>query len=200
MTHDAQVSREGAEGGVRAIAGLGNPGPEYLHTYHNVGMLSIPILASFLAPDVFPPGNAPSFSRYKDSFEYTKAGDLSFVKPLTFMNDSGRAVKEALRVLGASPSALAVAHDDSDLPLGAFKIVRGGGAAGHKGILSIIDHLGTDDFLRIRIGIRDPHEVHRKKAGDFVLSPIPPRDMETLEKVFVQIGEMLKEEEARRKE
>ncbi len=199
MTHPAQVDTEGTrkeqERGtaVTVIVGLGNPGPEYASTYHNVGMRALPALAAALAPNALPLEGGHGFSRYKDSFEYTKAGAFLFVKPLTYMNDSGRAVKDALRVLTAPPSALAVVHDDSDLPLGAFKIVRGGGAAGHKGILSIVDHLHTEDFLRVRIGIRDPHEVRRKKAGDFVLSPISPRDMDVLDEVFVKIGEALRE-------
>jgi PTH1 family peptidyl-tRNA hydrolase len=184
MTHNAQVN---------VIVGLGNPGPEYSMTYHNAGMLALPALAARLAPDdAGVDGSALAFARYKHLFEYARGDRWAFVRPLTYMNDSGRAVKEALRVLDAMPGALMVAHDDSDLPLGAWKIARGGGAAGHKGILSIVDHLGTNDFIRIRIGIRDPQEAERKKAGDFVLSPIGARERETLEKVFMEIAESLR--------
>jgi PTH1 family peptidyl-tRNA hydrolase len=180
MNTDAQV---------RVIVGLGNPDPDLLHTYHNAGMLALPFLARALAPD---DGAALSFKRYKDIFEYAAAGGYTFVKPLTYMNESGRAVAEALKVLKAGAADIAVAYDESDLPLGSFKIVRDGGAAGHKGILSIIDHVKTPDFVRIRIGVRDPQEERRRKAGDFVLSPISASDMRTLEETFSAIAAKLK--------
>ena len=104
------------------------------------------------------------------------------------MNDSGRAAKEALRVFKASPANLIVIHDDSDIEIGGFKRSQGGRAAGHKGIQSIIDHLGTEDFMRIRIGIREPDEARRKKAGEFVLSPISANHKKILERVFDEIG------------
>lgn len=179
MTHDTQA--------FRVIMGLGNPDPALLDTYHNAGMLALPAIAAALTGSEEP----LVFKRYKDLFEYAEADGISFVKPLTYMNDSGRAAKEALRVLKADPVALAVAHDDSDLPVGSFKIVRGGGTAGHKGIISIVEHLHTPDFLRIRIGIRDPREVHRKKAADFVLSSISPKDREALTAAFAEIGATL---------
>ncbi len=171
MIHDAQV---------RIVAGLGNPGPEYDRTYHNAGVLSLPFIAAELATDDGP----LAFIRYKKSFEYAKAGGWVFVRPLAYMNDSGAAVKDALKVFKAKPEDLAVAHDDSDLTLGSFKIVKGGGAAGHKGIRSIIEQIGTQEFLRIRIGIRAADETHRKKAGDFVLSTIAPAQMKVLEAAF----------------
>ncbi len=188
MTHNAQVN---------VIVGLGNPGPEYHMTYHNAGMLALPSLAARLAPDAAgPDGTDLTFTRYKRLFEYAIADGWAFVRPLIYMNDSGRAVKEALRVLDATPEGLIVAHDDSDLALGTWKIVRGGGgAAGHKGIISIIDHLGTPSFTRARIGIRDPRETHRKKAGDFVLSPIGAHEREALEKAFLEIAEALRTQE-----
>jgi len=170
---------------IRLVVGLGNPDPALIHTYHNAGMLFIAALAARLGDP------SPAFKRYKDSFQYAAAGPLTLVRPLTYMNESGRAVKDALKVLKAIPAQLAVAHDDSDLTLGSFKIVRGGGAAGHKGILSIVAQTGTEDFLRIRIGIRPAGETHRRKAGDFVLSPISPADGKTLEKTFEKISEKL---------
>lgn len=172
---------------VKVIIGLGNPGHEYERTYHNAGALSLSPMAAALAPGAEP----LEFKRYKDSFEYASAGSITFVRPLVYMNESGLAVRDALKVLKASPEDIAVAHDDSDLTIGSFKIVRGGGAAGHKGILSIAAHIGTEDFLRIRIGIRAANETHRKKAGDFVLSTITPSDMKTLETAFEGIAKAL---------
>ncbi len=171
MTHDAQV---------RIIVGLGNPGPEYEHTYHNTGALSLPFIAAGLGTEE----NPLAFVRYKKSFAYAKTGTWVFVKPLVYMNESGGAVKDALKVFKAAPGNLAVAHDDSDLTIGSFKIAMGGGAAGHNGIRSIVEQIGTQEFLRIRIGIRAAHEAHRKKAGEFVLSTITPANMKTLKEAF----------------
>ena len=172
---------------VKVIIGLGNPGSEYEHTYHNAGMLSLPFIAASLAPGAGP----LEFKRYKESFEYASAGNMTYVRPLTYMNESGRAVRDALKVLKASPENIAVAHDDSDLTIGRFRIAEGGGAAGHKGILSVVSHIGTEDFLRIRIGIRAADEEHRKKAGDFVLSTITASDMKILEEAFEGVAKIL---------
>ena len=185
MTHIMQGRKEEA-GKIKIIIGLGNPGPEYLRTYHNAGMLALPTLAAHLAPDAAKP---LAFKRYKSLFEYASVGIFIFVKPLVYMNESGEAVKVVLRVLKAKPNEIAVAHDDSDLTIGNFKIAFGGGAAGHNGIRSIVASLKTEEFTRIRIGIRDANEVQRKKAGDFVLSSITAPKMKKLEAVFVEIAE-----------
>jgi PTH1 family peptidyl-tRNA hydrolase len=179
------LTKEGARE-IKIIIGLGNPDPDLLLTYHNAGMLALATLAARLAPDAPIP---LLFKRYKDIFEYAAAGKFIFVKPLVYMNESGEAVKVALRVFKAKPEEIAVAHDDSDLTVGNFKITFGGGAAGHNGIRSIVAHLKTEAFTRIRIGIRDPNEVQRKKAGDFVLSPITGPKMKKLEAVFEKIAE-----------
>lgn len=177
---------------IKIIIGLGNPDPELLHTYHNAGTLALPTLAAHLTSDTT---RSLMFKRYKDLFEYAVTDTLTFVKPLVYMNESGEAVKSALRMLKAKPKEIAVAHDDSDLTIGSFKIAFGGGAAGHNGIRSIVAHLKTEDFTRIRIGIRDPHEVKRKKAGEFVLSPITKSNMKKLEMVFENIAaELLKKD------
>jgi PTH1 family peptidyl-tRNA hydrolase len=100
-------------------------------------------------------------------------------------------VKDALRAFGAEAKDIVVIHDDSDIALGEFKRAQGGGSAGHKGIASVIDHLHTEDFARIRIGIRPKDEVRRRKAGDLVLSPITHADKDTLEKVFRTVAASL---------
>ena len=113
------------------------------------------------------------------------------IRPLVFMNESGRAVQDAMHVFGASAKDIVIIHDDSDIPVGEFKRAQGGGSAGHNGINSIIDHLHTEDFARIRIGIREKDEARRKKAGDFVLSPITAADKKTFEEVFKKIAAAL---------
>ena len=169
------------------IIGLGNPDPSLENTYHNVGVLAVQWIAEHA--DVDGPGMpAPTFRAHKDAFEYAKTRDGILIRPLVFMNESGRAVKEAMHVFGVAAKDILVIHDDSDLPVGEFKRVSGGGSAGHNGIRSIIDHLHTEDFARIRIGIREKDEAHRKKAGDFVLSPITPADKQAFEAVFKKIA------------
>lgn len=169
------------------IIGLGNPDPALEETYHNVGALAVQWLAAHA--DVDGPGMpAPTFRSHKNSFAYAKTRDGILIRPLVYMNESGRAAKDALHVFDAQPKDLVIIHDDSDIPVGEFKRAHGGGSAGHKGIQSIIDHLHTEDFARIRIGIREPNEARRKKAGDFVLSPITPADKKIFQEVFQKIS------------
>lgn len=169
---------------IKLIVGLGNPGPEYETTYHNVGVMALEHLAAA--------GDATRlFRRHGDSFAYAKRGECIFVRPLVFMNESGIAVRDAVRAFGANPDEIAVIHDESDLPLGEYKYVFGGGSAGHKGVQSVIDHLHTPDFWRARIGVRDPQELNRTKAGDFVLGHVTHSDMEKLGTIFEMIGKEL---------
>jgi PTH1 family peptidyl-tRNA hydrolase len=167
------------------IIGLGNPDPLLKDTYHNVGMLAL----DRLVQDRSPESNASALFRpYKGIFEYAKVDDTIFMKPLVFMNESGIAVKEAMRVFKASASDIAVIHDDSDIMIGDVKYSSGGGSAGHKGIRSIIDHIKTPDFYRIRVGIRERDEQHRKKAEEFVLSPISTKDKRVFEDIFKNLA------------
>jgi len=168
----------------KLIVGLGNPGAEYQDTYHNVGFLALDAAKARL-------GAEPAFARYKDLFEYTKTEGMMFVRPLTFMNASGRAVKEAAKMAHADPGEIFVMHDDSDLMIGALKVAAGQNAAGHHGIESIIGSLGSKDFMRARIGIRPAAETIRQKAGEFVLKPIKKKDREALEAVFADIADRL---------
>jgi len=162
------------------IVGLGNPGKEYEHTYHNVGRMALEHWLAQTDADA-------TFRRHGDYFEYARSGDIVFVRPLTFMNESGLAVREAAKHFTIKPEDIVVLHDDSDIPPGEYKISFGGGAAGHKGVQSVIDHLHTEDFSRGRIGIRDPQEQTRKKAGDFVLDAVTPTDRNMLAGVFAEI-------------
>lgn len=169
------------------IVGLGNPGAEFKETYHNAGALALKAIAT------------GTFEPHKKLFEYALGDGLVFVQPLIFMNESGRAVREAMKKFKAAPKDLVVLHDDSDLPLGAYQISWSKGAAGHKGVQSIMDALHTKSFTRVRIGIRRVKEVRRKKAEEFVLKKISRKDKKTLEATFQNIaGEMLKAPWARR--
>jgi PTH1 family peptidyl-tRNA hydrolase len=169
------------------IIGLGNPDPALEETYHNAGALAV----KWIAEHAEDGGAAPKFRAHKGTFSYARIGNDIFIRPLVFMNESGRAVKEAMRTFDATAENIVVIHDDSDIAIGDFKRATGGGSAGHNGIRSIVDHLHTEDFTRIRIGIREKDEVRRKKAGDFVLSPISTADKKTFEEVFRKISALL---------
>jgi PTH1 family peptidyl-tRNA hydrolase len=173
------------------IIGLGNPDPALETTYHNVGALAAQWIAEHAGKNIggeTQGDDTPKFRAYKNSFTYAKHGAYIFIRPLVYMNESGRAVHDAMRVFEVAAKDIIVIHDDSDIAVGEFKRANSGGSAGHKGIQSIIDHLHTEDFSRIRIGIREPNEVRRKKAGDFVLSPIVSADKKIFEEVFREIA------------
>jgi PTH1 family peptidyl-tRNA hydrolase len=170
----------------KVFVGLGNPGKEYEATYHNVGAILLCALAKRSA------GKDPIvWHSYKNLYEYANVPGCAFVIPLTFMNESGNAVREALKKYHATAKDLIVLHDDSDLPVGEYKIATGQGSAGHKGVQSVVDALGTNDFERVRVGIRDPREKERQKAEAFVLQSIKAHDKKELETVFLRIAEEL---------
>ena len=169
------------------IIGLGNPGTEYENTYHNAGFLAVNALIHALSPE-----NPANWIKHKEIFEYATAGEIIFIKPCTFMNESGRAVREAMKKFGVAASSLSpasrtllVIHDDSDLTIGNYKISFGRGAAGHKGVQSIINALKTNAFRRLRIGIRPVRESKRQKAGEFALKQITKNDRGTIQKIAV---------------
>ncbi len=146
------------------VVGLGNPGKEYASHRHNVGFMAIDALASSLGADPF---------RAKFSGEWTRAskGDLDvvFLKPMTFMNLSGQSVQPAAAFFKVAPSEVLVLHDELDIPFGDVRLKMGGGHAGHNGLRSIIERLGTPDFARLRIGIGRPPPGFRGEVADFVL-------------------------------
>ena len=165
---------------IRLLLDLGNPDPLLENTYHNVGVLAVEKLAEKLSREDTP----AKFRAYKGLYSYNKIGKQVFLRPLVFMNESGIAVKEAMRIFDAKPENILVIHDDSDIVVGDVKYSTGGGSAGHKGIRSIIEQIKTPDFARIRIGIREKDEKRRKKAEEFVLSPISPRDQKIFNEVI----------------
>lgn len=139
----------------KLIIGLGNPGKKYENTYHNVGFLAIDYLAenhpisNFPACADLPARNAQAGASAGRQFPISK-----LLKSNVYMNESGRFVKEALKKYGIKPETLLIIHDDSDIYLGDYKISCGRGAAGHHGVENIINSLKTQDFCRVRIGIR----------------------------------------------
>lgn len=146
------------------VVGLGNPGAQYAGTRHNAGFFVIDELASR--------GGQPAF-RQKFHGELAEArlptGPVTLLKPLTYMNESGRSVRAALEFYKRVPSELLVIHDELDLPFGQLRLKIGGGDAGHRGLRSITAHLGGPDYLRLRFGIGRPPAGFRGTPADFVL-------------------------------
>jgi len=144
------------------IAGLGNPGPEYAATRHNIGFIFLDHLAHEQGFDFRGtkwPARIASVSLWGSS--------LLLVKPETYMNRSGLAVGAIAAYYRLAPEQVVVIHDDLDLDLGRVKVTTGSGPAGHNGVQSIIEALGTRDFPRVRIGIGRPPD--RMAGKDFVL-------------------------------
>ena len=142
---------------MKIIAGLGNPGAEYAKTKHNVGFMLMDALAAHL--------NAASWREDFHSLvlEVRIGGEKVFlVKPLTYMNNSGEALGPMLSYYKLDTEDLVVAHDDMDIPAGTVRIRKKGGSGGHNGIKSIIAHVGSENFARVRIACRV--ERHQSRA------------------------------------
>ncbi len=158
------------------VAGLGNPGPEYAGTRHNVGFSVVERLAAESCT-TFRPGPA----RGRAAAIRLAGVPVLLLEPLAFMNLSGEPVAACLRALRLPVERLLVVHDDMDLPLGRMKIVAEAGAAGHRGVASIQAALGTTAFPRIRIGIGRPGES--EDAADRVLSPFTETEVAVVAEV-----------------
>lgn len=176
------------------IAGLGNPGPEYERTRHNVGFLVMDALASRCSSTGF-------VSWKKDKTAYTckvriDGNDCLLVKPMQFMNLSGEALLPILKFYKTPLENLIVVHDELDLAPGSLRIKKGGGAAGNQGIKNICQHLGAG-FYRMRVGIGHPNDKIDEKDGkpvlrggknqsvsSWVLGEAGPNDQELLEKAI----------------
>lgn len=158
------------------VVGLGNPGKEYQKTRHNAGWIVI----DFAYPDL---------SWEQDSYavaDIAKNEDIIFVKPATFMNLSGESVGYLVKKKNSTPDRCIVIYDDIDLPLGKLKISYDRGSGGHNGIKSIQDHLGTAEFIRIRIGISKVLESGELVKPN-VLGKFEPEELEILEAVAKRV-------------
>ena len=163
------------------FVGLGNPGEKYKNNRHNVGFMALDCLSGFY-----------KFGRSRTKFlGRTAMGSLeerkliSF-KPQTFMNESGRAVREASNFYKIGPERIIVFHDELDLPFGQVRVKKGGGHAGHNGLKSIDENIGIE-YYRIRIGISHPGD--KDKVTNHVLSDLSKEDVEILQKILTSIAE-----------
>jgi PTH1 family peptidyl-tRNA hydrolase len=147
------------------VAGLGNPGPRYERDRHNVGWMVVDELARRR--------DASFKSKFSGRVGETRIDDrrLALLKPETYMNESGRSISAAARYYKVVPEDVLVVHDDVDLELGRLQARAGGGLAGHNGLRSIAQALGTPDFLRLRIGVGRPGRGDHRDVAAYVLAP-----------------------------
>ena len=167
------------------IVGLGNPGNKYSRTRHNVGFEAIELLATRLNATLKAGRDRVLFAEINATAN-VETKHLLLAMPTTFMNESGNAVGPLARRYAISdPLKIIIVHDELDLEPGVVKIKSGGGLAGHNGLASITQHLKTQDFLRVRIGVGKPPS--KEQGGDHVLSKIPARERELLD-ISVQVA------------
>ena len=169
--------------GLKMVVGLGNPGSKYSGTRHNIGFMALERMAS---------SNGIMFrqqSKLHGLAAETGVGDqrLRLLMPQTYMNDSGRSIRAALDWFGFSPEQLLVLVDDMDLPLGRLRLRAQGGAGGHNGLRSTIQHLGSQVFPRLRIGIGAPAEnpqERRAKTVSHVLGSFSKSEQNSVDAVL----------------
>jgi PTH1 family peptidyl-tRNA hydrolase len=149
---------------ISVVVGLGNPGREYEATRHNVGFMVVDRLVSEASVAL----QERKFRAMWGSGEI-EGRKILLIKPSTYMNRSGEAVAEILKYFGKAAAEMIVVHDDLDLPCGRVKVARRGGAGGHRGVASIIQHLGHQDFPRLKLGIGRP--LHGEPVEVYVLEP-----------------------------
>ncbi|MBI4422219.1 MAG: aminoacyl-tRNA hydrolase [Elusimicrobia bacterium] len=163
---------------IRLVLGLGNPGERYAGTRHNVGFMLVARAAD---------ASGAALKGFERLGEYVRApaggGDeLYWARPLTYMNESGRMARRFSEYFGIAPAEMLVCYDEFQLPLGRLRLRPRGSAGGHNGMQSVVDHLGTTDVPRLRIGI-GPLPPGRDPA-DFVLSRFASQDRPALERAL----------------
>ncbi len=158
---------------MKIIVGLGNPGRKYERTRHNAGFMVADEVARDLQIAIIQEKHHALIGRGR-----LEAEAVVLAKPQTYMNESGRAVAAILADAYAAVSDLIVIHDELDLGLGAVRVKIGGGHGGHNGLRSIIEHTGSPDFIRVRIGVGRP--APGTDAADYVLSPFIGEERQAL--------------------
>jgi len=152
------------------VVGLGNPGREYARNRHNVGYLVVDELARR--------HGATWRSKFSGQLAEIRLDGhkVALLKPETYMNESGRSVGAAVRFFKLEPDAVLAVHDEGDFDLGRVELKVGGGLGGHNGLRSLAQHLKTQDFLRLRIGVGRPERGDPRPLADYVLSDFEPHD------------------------
>jgi PTH1 family peptidyl-tRNA hydrolase len=158
---------------IRVVVGLGNPGPEHLNTRHNAGFWFVDLLAKRHG------GEFRDYRKYSgETTRVTIAGqELILLKPTTYMNRSGLSVRQVSDFFKVEPSAILVAHDELDIPVGTLRLKAGGGHGGHNGLRDTIAHIG-ENFWRLRLGIG--HPGNKAEVIDYVLTRAPRAEEELI--------------------
>lgn len=178
---------------MKLLIALGNPGKKYQNTRHNVGFSALDfIFDHWLKAEGF-----AEFSKTKKFQAETSAGSLNgekiiLAKPQTFMNLSGESVAALMTFYKIKPENIFVLHDDIDLLLGTYKIQTGRSSAGHRGVDSIIEKLGTKDFSRVRIGVGKENKIEQGDTASFVLNKFTAPEKAILKSIKSAILEDLK--------
>ena len=167
---------------MKIIVGLGNPGRKYERTRHNAGFLALDELAGVLGVEITQEKHHALICRARMGPE-----EAILAKPQTYMNESGKAVAALLRSAYAEASDLIVLHDELDLTLGTVRVKTGGGHGGHNGLRSIIEQIGTADFVRVRIGIGRPGPG--VDPADYVLSPFLAEERQAAPELMTRAAE-----------
>ena len=169
---------------MKLIVGLGNPGKKYEHTRHNMGFDAVDLFAELAKIDVDKEAFKGLVGRGKVFDE-----DIYILKPQTFMNLSGESVREIVSYFKIEIEDIVVVYDDMALPVGKIRLRASGSSGGHKGMQNIIEHLGTEDIKRIRIGIGEP--IY--DTIDYVLSKPLKEEMPSIEEAIKEASEALKD-------
>ncbi len=163
---------------MKMVVGLGNPGPRYERTRHNAGFMVIDRTA------------ADRVAGWQNQFDGSIGrcavgrGDVILLKPNTFMNRSGHSIGAAASYYGIEPAEVLIVHDELDLAFGTVRLKFGGGVAGHNGLRSASERLGTQDYARLRVGIGRPGPEFGGSIVDYVLEAFPPGDEVELDRVL----------------
>ena len=175
------------------VVGLGNPGPEYAYTRHNIGFRILENwLLNLSLTDNSPVDKLKFSQKHQAKLGIIKLDNRKIIvaEPQTFMNNSGFTVASLQKYYHIPPKNILVIQDELDLPLGQIKISRSAGPAGHKGVKSIIQQLGSNDFSRLRLGIA-PKEKQKIKQKDFVLSKFSPAEEKIIDQILPLSNEII---------
>ncbi len=170
---------------MKIIVGLGNPGISYRTTRHNIGFLAVDRLANVNRTSI-------RTKRFKSLFatDWIDSQQVVFIKPLTFMNRSGEAVKGVADFFHLTAEDLIVIHDDLDLPFGRLRFKQRGGDGGHQGVRSIIEQMGGNNFLRLKIGVGRPPEG--VDPADYVLKTFDKDEQSQLDQILDRAAEAVR--------
>jgi len=168
------------------LVGLGNPGIKYERNRHNIGFCLIDYFTSQINSEDY-------IDKFNSKYTLVRLNDnkIHIIKPQTYMNRSGVSVRNCKDFFKIAPNNIIVVYDDMDLALGSLKIKSSGGSAGHNGIKSLIDEIGTNNFVRIRIGIGKP--LNKENVNNYVLSNFKKDEFEALSRIKNRIEEIIKD-------